>query len=268
LESATGAVQNKQHCDNSQPSTKPVCAADSDDFASWPCEIPTLPEDWFFVECGLNGDCFYHSLSWLCDRCSASRELNATVSLAQRHVLLRALILKHMHSRGSSILLNAEEFGYESIGQASLRQWISSNERMDIDEYISVHSKLHQFAGYPELVAWTSFSNRPLIVIEQHKTFKVTLFRPVNESNVRVQRGCWAEAVLEMQHGSFCLLQQGHHWMAIVPKSRLSSSCPNPSERPKAWAHFISRPITYRNALLEKEMPIIDLSICQAQRPK
>jgi len=259
----------------------PPAAADDVvlDISSWPCEISALPEFWVSVECGLNGNCLYHSLSWLCDRAIAVRELlwgngAAIPPLAEQHVSLRALILNHMRSRASSILLNKEEFGYEDISQVSLQQRITSNEQATLDDYISVHKKLHQFAGYPELVAWTSLSKRPLILIEQHQKFKVAIFRPVDESNVRVQRetwrevessnvivrcGCWAEAAFEMERGSFCLLQQSHHYMAIVPKIRLSTSCPNPSDRPKAWAHFVSRPITFHKAQLEKQMPIIVL---------
>ena len=235
---------------------------------------PELPEKLFIVECGLNGDCFFHSLSWLCRRSIAGHEIptfiEESTSLAELHVPMRRLILSHLQQCARSIFLNAEEFGTLDLTTPTLEQWLITFEETSVDEYVRTHSTLHQFSGYPELVAWTSWSRRPLVLIVQTSTVSVISLVPYSsndQTTVMVNRGSWEDAALHLEQGSFCLLQRDHHYMAIVPWHRLSPSCPQPSSSKKAWADFISRPITLKDqGELQKFMPIVDVHTCQATR--
>jgi hypothetical protein len=145
----------------------------------------------------------------------------------------------------------------------TLATWIQTFENNSVQDYVSNCSSQHQLAGVPELVAWVSWSRRPLVVVQDTG---VTTYLPIESID-----GChisaiggWEEASIHLENSCFCLLHSKMHWMAVVPYHRLSTDCPKPMEKKKAWAHYVSRPINNHGQDLQNLMPICKLHSCHA----
>jgi hypothetical protein len=238
---------------------------------SFPNDSRELPEDLFVVECGLNGDCFFHSLAWLNRLSIAGHTVPAFCnsdknSLATLHVQMRELIQEHLQKNAGSIAFDAEEFGGLDEVNPTLEHWIERFEHQSLQEYVSQHSFQRQFAGLPELVAWASWSNRPIVLIQQAEFVSAATYVPTSGSSITVAYG-WENAALFLEEGSFCMLQSDHHYMAVVPWHRLAFDCPPSTLTDQKWAHYTSRPIMNNSKHLEKMMPIVKLHTCNARRP-
>jgi hypothetical protein len=238
---------------------------------SFPNHSRELPEGLFVVECGLNGDCFFHSLAWLNRLSIAGHTVPAfcnsdKISLAALHVPMRLLIQEHLQQCAGSMAIDKAQFGTLDDVNPTLEHWIECFEHQSLQEYTSQHSLQHQFAGLPELVAWASWSNRPIVLIHQGDFVATTTYVPTSDSSVIMAYG-WENAAHFLEQGSFCLLQTNHHYMAVVPWHRLAFDCPPSTLTDQKWAHYTSRPIMNNSKHLEKMMPIVKLHTCNARRP-
>jgi hypothetical protein len=230
--------------------------------------VSSLPEGLFTVECGLGGDCFYHSIGWLCHVSLGNLEVPAfncgNVSLGHLHKAMRELVVSHMSSVAECLKLDSSFFdGCGSTVEREnnfLKTFITLYEdageiqKPSLLEYIEYQTKQHTFSGIPEICCWVSWSKIPLVMIEQSGvSTNVWTYTFEESSNEILHAVGWAVAANQLKAGAMCILKQTGHYVAVVPAHRLSSSCPKPARYPNyAYAHYTSRSITSRN----KPLPI------------
>jgi hypothetical protein len=251
-----------------------------DRMASIPNDIPlqkdleghmmsSLPEGLFTVECGLGGDCFYHSIGWLCHVSIGVLKTPAfnfgNVPLGHLHKAMRKLVVSHMLNVAERLKIDNTFFDGCVEGEVTverensvLKTFITlmedagQIEKPSLLEYIEYQRKQHTFAGIPEICSWVSWSKRPLVMIEQTgDVTNVWTFTYEESSNEILHFVGWAVAANQLKAGAMCILKQTEHYVAVVPAHRLSSSCPKPARYPNyAHAHYTSRSITNRNKTL------------------
>jgi hypothetical protein len=222
----------------------------------------------FTVECGLNGDCFFHCIAWLLSVSKAGNEIPNFINksqLASLHVPMRAHIMEHLSYVADTCMLNPEMFATAQLHglDYSLSAYVQLFEQCTVETYVERHKKLRQNAGVPEFIAWTSCFQRPLVVLNLHPT-EVYTYEPHGERSVHAVFG-WEHASNHMANGAFCILHTKAHFLAVVPYHRLAKDCPPSGTR--GWANYCSRPINNSGRQVEKFMPLVRLHPRGRPRP-
>ena len=226
------------------------------------------PEGLFTVECGLNGDCFFHCIAWHLSVSKAGNEIPNFIErgqLASLHVPMRVHIMDHLSYVADTCKLNPEMFGegYPDQQDYSLSAYVQMFEHCTVEAYVERHKKQHQHAGVPEFIAWTSSFQRPLVVLNLHPA-EVYTYVPYREHSVHAVFG-WEHAGYYMENGAFCILHTEAHFLAVVPYHRLAKVCPQRGTT--GWADYCSRPINNAGRHVEKIMPLVRLHHRGRPRP-
>ena len=210
----------------------------------------------YIVECGLDGDCFYHSLGFLCfhrlpDMWQPPQALGP---LAGAHKLLRNLVMDYLEAHGNDRMdpIFFNELASDTVAGYTIERFINLFEDMDLATYCKKHRKLHQFAGLPECVAWARLTGCPLVTKTQDSD--PIIFNPDGSMG----RG-WHSAAAAIQERAWVLFHQPAHYLVLWPAQRIDHDMPfTPREYGvKHWAHFKSRDITARG----KEVPFTKLNV-------
>ena len=197
----------------------------------------------YIVECGMDGDCFYHSLAFLCfhrlpDMWQPPQALGP---LAGAHKLLRNLVMDYLEAHGNDrmdpIFFNG--LASDTVAGYTIERFINLFEDMDLATYCKKHRKLHQFAGLPESVAWTRLTGCPLVTKTQDAD--PIIFYPDGSMG----RG-WHSAAAAIQERAWVLFHQPAHYLVLWPEQRIDHDLPcKPKEYgAKYWAHYKSRDMT------------------------
>ena len=199
----------------------------------------------YIVECGLNGDCFFHALAFLCDVRLPGVEIPevALKPLATAHKGLREVVVSYLEQHGGSTGMDPFFFNSlrsEVVGTYTVERFINLFEKMSLAEYCAQQRKLHQFNGVPESVIWARMTGRSLVIKTQDAD-------PIIYCANGTAAFGWPAAAAAVQDQAWVLHHQKHHYCALFPEQRIDHDAMilPPADLNKHWAHYKSRSITH-----------------------
>lgn len=205
----------------------------------------------YIVECGLEGDCFYHALAFLC----SARLPGVSIPdvplepLSAAHKALRELVVDELERHGKLTGMDPFFFNHmarKEVGTYTVERWINLFEKMSLQQYCAQQRKLHQFNGVCESVMWVKITGRSLVVKSQDADPIVYC------ANGKAAFG-WRAAAAAVQDQAWVLHHQPQHYCALWPEHRIDHDAvllPPATLNKNTWAHYKSRNITLKgNAL-------------------
>ena len=197
----------------------------------------------YIVECGLEGDCFYHALGFLCHhRLPGVRIPEVTLEpLSAAHKGLREVLVDYLEKNGRQTSMDPFFFNSlaeESVGSYTVERFINVFEKMSLQQYCAQQRKLHVWTGVPESCMWVQMTGRALVV-------KTSESDPIVYcTNCKAAVG-WPAAAAAVQDGAWVLHHQPQHYCALFPQQRIDNdqTLLAPADLTKNWAHYKSRSI-------------------------
>ena len=195
----------------------------------------------YIVECGLDGDCFYHSLAFLCaNRLPGMWAPTVSMEpLATAHKRLRNIVVDYLEAHGKTASM--DPFWFNGLDRATVagytvERFINLFEDMDLAAYCAKQRKLHQFAGLPESFMWARMTGASLVVKTQDAD------PVIYNANGSAGSG-WRAAAAAVQERAWVLFHEPQHYLVLWPEQRINHDMPlGPAAYGvKHWAHYRSR---------------------------
>jgi hypothetical protein len=200
----------------------------------------------YIVECGLNGDCFFHALAFLCCvRLPGVRIPEVSLKpLAAAHKGLREVVVSYLEQHGGSTGMDPFFFNSlskDDVGTYTVERFINLIEGMSLADYCAQQRKLHQRNGAPESVIWVKMTGRSLVIKTQDAD-------PIIYCVDGTAAFGWPAAAAAVQDQAWVLHHQSQHYCALFPEQRIDHDAmmmQPPADLEQYWAHYKSRSITH-----------------------